>query len=315
MIVNVPSSEDLLDTSLRLYFKAWSETTTIVTEWLEYSGEPAGDEWRDYLQGAQSDLQGIYTLIQQSQEIGLKALIADVSPFLLLKKHEASPLEKSGTKFDFTDFATHDAANLIRIHDTFCKRTISKPFVVQYDEIRRARNKISHLGIFGDSLDPMAIIDLLVIQYLEVYPDRSWMEDRLEFAALHRWSDWVDGDDYGWNDRTGLLNELWRLLPLMSDATFQSLMKHPRTERRYICVHCTVDGKLGDREPYDNDIPTAYRMSDGTRVWCVICESAYKCEEVGCPEDGCDGDLLSAEAESAGQCLTCGRGGPEFTSD
>jgi hypothetical protein len=108
VIDNVPTADELRTVSLRLYFKAWAEITNIVTEWMEYSsfptpewlpdkghfyviGEAAGGhdafaEWHSYIEAAQNDLQGIYTLIQQSQEIGLKARICEVSPFLLLKR-------------------------------------------------------------------------------------------------------------------------------------------------------------------------------------------------------------------------------------
>jgi hypothetical protein len=115
VIENVPTSEELRTVSLRLYFKAWADITEIVIEWLQlsevrpiswspekghYYVEPhngrlveGSSEWREYIQAAQSDLQGIYTLIQQSQEIGLKARICEVSPYLLLKRTDVKPAE------------------------------------------------------------------------------------------------------------------------------------------------------------------------------------------------------------------------------
>jgi hypothetical protein len=109
VIENVPTAEELRTVSLRLYFKAWADITEIVTEWLQFSGSgtlawspekghynvdsayslegDANSEWRDYIEAAQSDLQGIYILIQQSQEIGLKARICDVSSLPSAEAH------------------------------------------------------------------------------------------------------------------------------------------------------------------------------------------------------------------------------------
>ena len=78
VIENVPSADELRSISLRLYFKAWADTVEIITEWEQYGsylldkaeGEDDShtDEWQAYIKAAQSDLQAIYTLIQQSQE-------------------------------------------------------------------------------------------------------------------------------------------------------------------------------------------------------------------------------------------------------
>jgi hypothetical protein len=60
---------------------------------------------------------------------------------------------------------------LIRIHNTFCSTSLSKDFQIQYEEIRRNRNKISHLGIYRQ------------MNYAELYPGRRWMDDRLPASA------------------------------------------------------------------------------------------------------------------------------------
>src|SRR5262249_24578531 len=154
---NVPEADDLRTVSLRLYFKAWAEMAAIVTEWEEYGHLMYSEEtqdaleqelttgWKEYIGRAQSDLQGIYTLIQQSQEIGIKALICEVSPYLLIKRTDVRA--SASNTWDFTDFPTVDAVELIRVHNIFCATPFSKDFQTQYDEIRRNRNKIYHLGI------------------------------------------------------------------------------------------------------------------------------------------------------------------------
>jgi hypothetical protein len=89
-----------------LYFKAWADTVEIMTEWEQYGsylldkaeGEDDShtDEWHAYIKAAQSDLQAIHTLIQQSQEIGLKATICELSVFA--SKANGCPANRSGQR-------------------------------------------------------------------------------------------------------------------------------------------------------------------------------------------------------------------------
>jgi hypothetical protein len=325
VIENVPSHDELRTVSLRLYFKAWAEIIEIISEWARYSGlsTPEWDaekgqfyvdeadgpisgravEWREYIEAAQSDLQGIYTLIQQSQEIGLKARISEISPFLLLKRTDVKATKANPTIWDFTDFPTIDAADLVRVHNTFCATVLSTDFQTQYDEIRRNRNKIFHLGIYRQRIDPQLIIDILRLHYTELYPGRRWMEDRLHFATLHRWAEYVDGD---FNERSALFHDLWHVLPGLSDSQFEWLMGHERHEQRYICHSCVQDARLGDDEPYDSDVPTAYRVAEEMGVRCVICDETRPMKVGKCPNESCGCELLSADAEMEEKCMQCG---------
>jgi len=113
----------------------------------------------------------------------LKARICEVSPYLLLKRTDIKPTKANTNTWDFTDFPTIDATELIRIHNTFCSTSLSKDFQIQYEEIRRNRNKISHLGIYRQGIDPRLIIDILQMNYAELYPGRRWMDDRLPASA------------------------------------------------------------------------------------------------------------------------------------
>jgi hypothetical protein len=174
---------------------------------------------------------------------------------------------------------------------------------IVYSRIRRNRNKISHLGIYRRSIDPRLIVDIMQMHYAELYPGRLWMNDRLHFATLHRWADYADDD---FNERTGLFNELWHLLPWLSDSQFNWLVHHDREQPRYICHWCAADARLGESQPYCSDMPTAYRVGKALEVRCVICERVYAIKPGECPKDDCGGEPLSAEAASEGACIQCG---------
>ena len=233
-----------------------------------------------------------------------KARICDVSPFLLLKRTDVRPTEGEQNVWDFTDFPTLDASELIRIHNMFCSTTLSKEFQAKYEEIRRGRNKISHLGIYRQNLEPLEIIDILQMHYRELYPGRRWMEDRLHFAALGKWADFAFDSDF--NERTGLFNELYHLIPELTDEQFRLLMGHDRDEDSFICHECGHRAGLGNTNPYPSDVPTAYRVGDD-RVRCVICdeESAMK-SAAPCPVTDCKCEWQSGQKGHEGLCMKCG---------
>jgi hypothetical protein len=314
LIVNVPTSQDLETISLQLYFNAFDEVRAIVTEFRDIVGDRGEmTEWEDYIDRSQADLQAVYTLLQQSQEIGVKARIARVSPFLLLKRHEARPVAPNSHEYDFTDFQTLDASELVRVHNVFCEGSLSTEFADEFEKLRRGRNKIAHLGLFNQTLDPQAILELLFLQYRELYPDRRWLPDCLLFASRHRWADY--GDDNDWSNEGAVLTELWRILSELTSQQYEVVFRQPETERRYICPSCgyKLDRHSAGHEPYAADIPTAF-VSDEHAITCAMCYEKHQTKEGVCTNKGCDGRLFPVEPEWDGMCLTCGQT-PEDVAD
>lgn len=327
MIINVPDHNELEEVSLRLLFKAWAQIASIITEWDTFANErtaghnltsvddederkPTADELEElekdrkrYLKSAQNDLQSIYTLIQQSQEIGLKARICEVSPYLLLKKKTASAIDKDTSTFDFLDMPTHDAGELPDIHDTFYKQTLSKKFRNIYDSIRRNRNKIYHLGIYRNEIDPTALIETIINQYIELYPHRRWWDDRLSFAT-HRWTELIEYDD--WTELTSIIQEMSRLEEHLSDEQFQFLMEHNRTIERLICYHCVSSASLEKFDLHCSDLPTAYRIEGKTQVRCVVCNEITEIAPEKCINPGCGGEFKSMHEYEMDRCMKCG---------
>src|ERR1700730_15019831 len=115
MLKNIPPSDSLEQISLRIYFAAWIHVYDIRVDFLHAE---AGDDTREkdeFLARAQPDLQLSYTLIQQSQEIALKAKICAVSLFLLLDgRHWPKP------DADFAECRTLDASDLVKVINAIC---------------------------------------------------------------------------------------------------------------------------------------------------------------------------------------------------
>jgi hypothetical protein len=313
MIENVPNAEELREVSLRLYFKAWSDVVDIlldwtrimaaqVPDWVEQSAtyelteaDVFSEEWLEYLERAQGDLQGIYTLIQQSQEIGLKAQICDISRFLLLRRPDQRPEPIRPDTWDFTDFATIEAQHLPKTHDTF-RRPLSKEFIHSYEQLRRSRNKIAHLGIYRDRIAPHRIISLLQQQFDELYPKRRWFDDRERNFSNHRWADVGDASDLAI-----LHTELDDILPILSKGQYRWLMGQEPNVQRFYCHDCY------DRGGFESsDLPqikTAYRQSNGVR--CAVCTQVTPARPGCCWDPSCKGGMMSDVPNKDSRCLIC----------
>jgi hypothetical protein len=190
MLKNIPTYDSMEEDSLRLYFTAWVHVcdTLIDLRHVEAGDDP--NEKDEFLERAQPDLQRSYTLIQQSQEIALKAKICAVSPFLLFLASDFRNWPKSDA--DCAQLRTLDASHLVRVVNTICSRGISSRFEDLYQQIRGRRNTIQHLGTLNDILDPRDLLDILVTQYEELYQGRVWFRERLNYENQTRLSMFVD---------------------------------------------------------------------------------------------------------------------------
>jgi hypothetical protein len=304
MIQNVPTADDLETISLRLYFNAWSSVTAMVTEFNQIIGLPsqATGEWNQYAESIQNDLQGVYALMLQSQEIGIKGLIARISPYLLLKKYDAKPLTQGSYDYDFSDFPTIDAGELIRAHNMFAAVPLPQSFSEDFDTLRRGRNKIAHLGVFNEKLDPHALIELLFKHYSALYPGRSWLRDRLEFISSERWASYDGGSD--WSPRGAVLVELWDLKDDLTPSQHKIVFGEPAPE--YVCPSCahTLERHTGGSDPYGQDVPTAQIADDG-RLACSLCSETFTLRQQMCNDDDCDGVQVAVLPDEE-RCIVCG---------
>ncbi|WP_376958029.1 hypothetical protein ABNQ39_13330 [Azospirillum sp. A26] len=298
MINNIPVAAELEETSLRLYFTAWSSLFEIITEksW-EYLDADDHDAIEDYIRLAQPDLQMVYSLIQQSQELGLKAKLCSVSPFLLLLGQDVRSWAKSNA--DFSSFRTIDASDLMRVADAIFPGVFSENFKQQYENVRGNRNKIQHLGAYKDKIDPMVLVDILANQYAECYPNRKWLPDRLSHQSRTRWSSFYDRR---WNERSTVMTELPKVFEALTNHQYKKLFGFSKKTRRYACISCISDaGEMSER----GDIHTATLVEGVNKVYCHLCESEYEVRRMQCKNPECKSDVIGDDTENVDTCLLC----------
>ena len=308
MIVNIPTAEELDDTALRLHFAAWDWVVRIKTEF-DKTFDPAEgrdywrEEWADYLAASQSDLQSVCVLVQQSNELALKARICSVSPYLLLIRSDPK-FSSIPRDVDFAEYRTLDAVDLPAAVNTICSERLSDEYIQNYDKIRKIRNKITHLGRAGELFQPDEFIRILMGQYVELWKDRQWLAARIHCASAGRMSFFED-DRYG-TSHSVVLEGLKEDIDLMTGSEFQAVFGHEKSKRRYLCHACIADATTKFFEPDTRISRTAYLDREGTSLSCAMCGMETHVRRVRCMALDCPGDVIASEGEYVGRCHTCG---------
>jgi hypothetical protein len=313
MITNIPTPENLNDVALRLYFSAWSSLVGMRAEFEDvFVDDPTGNEWReewtDYLVACQPELQSICTLIQQSNELALKAKICSVSPFLLLLRSDAK-LSTSPKDVDFSEFKTLDAVELPGAVNTFCKEHLSDKFIQTYHEVRSLRNRISHLGQLNKQLLPDELTRILLFQYAELWPGRAWLNDRVRYASATRRAFFHDGK-YATAEME-VMYELYHTFRMMTGAEFKRLFGHPKNTRRYLCHECIYEASTRNFDlGFSKTCKTAFLDKSGHALECLMCTKKFKVARQRCSSPECKGNVIGDNDDDyIGKCHVCGEGG------
>lgn len=312
MIANIPTPESLSDVALRLYVSAWSSIVLMRAEFDSmYQDDPTGKEWReeraDYLIACQPELQSICTIIQQSNELALKARICSISPFLLLLRSDAK-LSTSPKDIDFSEFRTLDAVELPGAVNTFCSEHLSDRFIQTYNEVRSLRNRISHLGQSSRQILPEELTRILMFQYAELWPGRGWLNDRVRYASTTRRAFFHDGK-YATAEME-VMHELPDTLRMMTGAEFKRLFGRPKTTRRYLCHHCIYEAstRYAD-ENLLKTCKTAFLDTSGQALDCAMCAKKFKIARQPCRDPACKGNVIGDDGDDyVGKCHVCGEG-------
>jgi len=305
MIENVPTSDDLNRAALRLYFTAWTSLITIATDFDQVY--PDDEDWTEekaeYLRGCQSDMQSYCTLIQQSNELALKARVAEVSPYLLLFRNDRK-LSIKPEKLDFSDLRTLEATDLPGAVNSFCTSPLSDEFITDYNDVRKLRNKIVHLGSVDREFDPNVLLKIMVRQFIELWPGRGWLAERYKFAQSSRYAAFHDGK---YSSAEGdVYHQLNDTIEHFTKSEFKRLFGADKSARRYLCPTCYHSSEAANAGMDTSECLTAFLVPDKNNVRCAMCENTFPVLREKCGSGDCKGNVLADGAEDIkGMCLTC----------
>lgn len=314
MITNVPDAEEMKQTALWLFFNALEQIlgiielslaeefgSTIVKGRLEPSSE-FKDEIEEFIDEVQPELRLAYVLLQQSHELGLKAKICAVNPFLLFLGSDVNSWVKSNA--DFSESRTLDAIDLIPVVNAVCSMPVSDKFKSRYETLRGDRNKIYHLGVFNNRLDPIVLLGIMIQQYPELFSGSSYVSDRLHNLKLSptKYSMFYNKRT---NELSLLLNEIAQLYKVVSKTQFETLFGFSKQTRRYMCHSCCDEAYIYDNGLSSREIGTATLNADGSAVFCHVCGKEFKVYRTPCSQPNCKSDVISDDPEYKNRCHVC----------
>ncbi|WP_169196964.1 hypothetical protein [Devosia sp. MC1541] len=314
MIVNAPTADALDRVALRLHFRSWTELMGIIEDFalnFEFF-DPTGlsenkdlwaEEWAEYLQDCQPDLQSIASIVQQANELALKARLCAVSPFLLLLKTDPK-FANGAADLDFSELRTLDAVDLPAAVNTFCAKRLSDDFVRTYTELRSLRNKVVHLGDASATFTPQGLMKLMVRQFIELWPNRQWLTEWLAVETGSRYAIFHDGRHQ--SAHAEVLHRWADAVPLIPKSDFKQLFGYAKSRRRYHCPICAEAARTKWSTPWeDTGSATAFLDGDAGQIHCVACGERFAVARERCRE--CPGDVIAAgDTDAAGCCLSCG---------
>ena len=300
MIKDIPTEAELESAALDLLVMAWEaalETMRTIRRSAIEEWDTDGSARADYDIARQPTLRHAHVWIHQAQELGLKARIVGVSPYLLLIGDPRSwPKSERDGSVSFSDLRTIDASDLVRVHDTVCLAKLPADFVRRFEQDRRNRNKIVHLGGHGFAADARDLI-LRILETAEtLFPSRMWAAHRLE-AAFNGGAAILNSDAVEW----GLLMDFDILVEVLKPAELRRHFNYDARRRGYICLSCSSE--QGDWED-----PSRFAQlvsPDGDDLFCPVCTVTRKVLRNRCSAAGCRNDVLWAEDYKIGTCLIC----------
>lgn len=312
MIINLPTAGALNTTALKLYFRAWHGIVLILHEFDQhYPGtighwvEPDDDSWAEeraeYLEGAQEVLHALLSMIQQSNELALKARIAAVSPYLLLLNNDIA-FSATGKGIEFASLRTLDAVDLPKAVNTLTQTPLSSAYIQRYGELRIQRNQYAHLGNTSVALDPAKMCAAMIDQYHELWPDGPWLRDRVD--STHGHEGFFDGKH--WSPRQEIMNLLDYDRALIPAAGFKKLFGVKKSAVQFGCHQCQDDWAVGRNGPGMEEAPTAYYDKAKKVMHCLICDADFAAVAKPCSD--CEGKFAAVDSAEfgAGRCFNCG---------
>jgi len=311
MIINLPTHESLKNLALRTYFRAWNDLIDI---WYYFASRQNDnndvleaikdwpEEWKEYLVRTQPDLQAISSLLQQSMELALKARVCAVSPYLLLLNSEMK-FSTSIKQIDFSDLRTLDAVDLPSAVNTLTDCPLSDEFINLFNKLRSLRNRVMHLGEASVNLKAEAVLRQAVSLYINLWPERHWLSDKLVYAAQTRHASLHDGKYT--STHTEILSAWPVEVALFEKGEFKKLFGYEKSKRRYLCHCCIYEGDTRFADLAKSECATAFLNDAGSAVSCILCGEAFVVERRNC--NFCKGNVLGANTDDwVGYCHSCG---------
>ena len=306
MILEIPSGDEYERSSVSLLNLSWNTAATLTRNLEAVNLREWDDDARtqaQYWERVQVDLGNAYTLVEQAQEFGLKGLIAEVSPYLLIRADVRDwPRQCDRRNVDFSEFYTVDANDLIKLHDTVAPSRLDPAFVRLFNEVRRKRNAIVHGVRKSAELRPKDIFKHVLETFHFLHPSKSWFHQRLSYHCDDPLSLAYSED----LSRDLIIEEFSWLTKLLGRKECRDHLNFNKGQRAYLCPECSSETSEKRNLAYTAQLQP--NDPESTLVRCSICLEEKKVIRQRCPSPACKGNVIAGDyyTNEPAQCLSCG---------
>ena len=238
MITEIPTASEFQAAGLNQLYLAWQIAMQAVQDCEDADGflDEADQTLAsiEYWAKSQPALANAFGLIQQAMEMALKGRIALISPFLLISRDPKDwPKGVDAGAVPFSEFRTLDAADLIKVYNTFSIVRLDKHFCMFWDGVRRDRNKIMH-SVSPKSFDPATLVRTLMTAAHALFDDVRWPRRLLDMEAEGRYAAYGLGDGTQ-NVVMRQIDITVRYLTPAENRLFLALQLHSMFQVRTLC--------------------------------------------------------------------------------
>lgn len=303
MIFNVPHHDQLNEIALLLYYEAWEGILSTKHKIDDASSQDffEQNQLEHLKKGLLRELAADEAKLAQSIEIGLKAKIAQISPYLILKEPHKR-YSRNPKDVGFSEFMTLDASELIGAVHSLTDAKLSENFCRLFDQIRSRRNVFQHLGMNEMELNIDQNFEIAAISYLELWPDSPWLTRWIDTKSS-RWHaayyDYKNTSEHG-----DVFMEWPYVRKYLKPEIFKRMFNAKETDVCFIHADCfeQADVRLSGLEP-TKDYCTAYAAGNNM-LHCIACNEAFSARPIEC--DICDSSSFEdATMFSGRRCLRC----------
>ena len=301
MITEIPTASEFKASGLNQLYLAWQIAIEAVQdhEAVDYFVDEADRELgvnQAYWAKSQPALANAFGLIQQAMEMALKGRIASISPFtahLRPRPEGTAPKGVGAGDVPFSVFRTLDAADLVKVHNTFSTVPLDEHFRTFWDRVRRGSNRMMH-SVSPKSFDPATLVSTLLTAAQALFADVRWPQRLLDMEAEGKYA------AYGLAD--GTQNVVMRQIDIavrhLTPAQNRLFFGYDVKRRSYLCPNCY---HRADREaPWPALAQFPSKSPNERALHCVVCDDTVEVERIACTNPDCQGNVVYE-----GVCLSC----------
>jgi hypothetical protein len=300
MITEIPSASDFEMAGMNQLYLAWQISMQAISDYESaedyVSAEDREAAEKEYWAKSQPALANAFALIQQAMEMALKGRIATISPYLLISKDPKDwPKGVDTQPTPFSDFRTLDAADLVKVHDSFAPSPLDERFRIFWDEVRRDRNRIMH-SVSVRSFDPATLVRTLLTAAHHLFSDLPWpqrlqiMQDEGKYAAF--------GFEEG--NHNIVLSQIDIAVRYLTPAENRLHFGFDRRRRSYLCPHCYYISNRDWQDVWPKLAQFPVKQAGSCQLSCFVCNETSDVERRRCNHFECEADVIFE-----GMCLSC----------